>query len=273
MGGGGGATGGAGLAEVGGGGGGGGGAIEGLLEGRGGGGGGGRDAREGALDVGGSGGGAGGWPLGFLETGGGGGGFPSAMLFRPGFGAGLGGGFLRFANGLGTAGAESEVCAPGLSAFILGIGGALPPGRGGAAPGGRGGSEPGALGAEGLAVVSESEYEPCSSAPVEIPPLVFLSLGIPPAKSPPNCGAASIVLVDPPPVSLLLRFLFKLGGASPAGGLIPGTGGAPPIGPPPPPELDLVSTIGADLSLVTVDFNLFPLLISDNSAPYRESSV
>lgn len=67
---------------------------------------------------------------------------------------------MRFANGLGTAGAESVVCADGLKPFNLGIAGAAPPGIGGAAPGGRGGREPGARGAEGLAAVSESEYEP-----------------------------------------------------------------------------------------------------------------
>lgn len=147
---------------------------------------------------------------------------------------------------------------------------------GGAAPGGRGGREPGARGAEGLEVVSESEYEPIpwSSAPVSMPPLVFFNLGIPPAKSPPSCGAASLVLAAaPPPVSLLLRFLFELegiAGASPPGGLIPGTGGAPLIG---PLELGLSATIGADLSLVTVDFNFLPLLISDSNAPYHKVSV
>ena len=143
--------------------------------------------------------------------------------------------------------------------MIRGIGGAAPPGGGGAATGGRGGSEPGACGTEGLEVVSESEYEPCSSAPVSMPPLVFFSLGIPPAKSPPNCGAGSTMLAVPPGVSLLLRFLaFEgTGGASPAGGLMPGTGGAPPTGP--LPELDLFSICGADLSFVTVDFNFLPL--------------
>lgn len=105
-----------------------------------------------------------------------------------------------------------------------------------------------------------------------MPPLVFFSLGIPPAKSPPNCGAASIVPAEPPPVSLLLRFLFEpegTGGASPPGGLIPGTGGAPLTG---PPELDLLSMTGADRSLVTVAFSFLPLLISDSNAPCQNVS-
>lgn len=100
-----------------------------------------------------------------------------------------------------------------------------------------------------------------------MPPRVFFSFGIPPAKSPPNCGAASIVLVDAPPASLLLLFLVGLegtGGASPPGGLIPGTGGAPLTA---PPELDFLSRTGADLSFVTVDLSFFPLLMSDSNAP------
>lgn len=75
------------------------------------------------------------------------------------------------------------------------------------------------------------------------------------------------MLVAPPPASLLLRFLLGLegtGGASPPGGLIPGTGGAPAIG---PPVLGLLSTIGADLSLVTVDFSFLPLVMSPSNAP------
>lgn len=106
-----------------------------------------------------------------------------------------------------------------------------------------------------------------------MPPLVFFNLGMPPAKRPPSCGAASTVLVEPPPASLLLRFLFELegtGGAKPPGGLIPGTGGAPAIG---PPELGLASTMGADLSLVTVDFNFRPLLMSVSNAPYQRLSA
>lgn len=94
---------------------------------------------------------------------------------------------MRFAKGLGIAGA-----APG------GTGGAAEPGRGGAAPG-RGGATPGiggarfvgSRGADGREV-SESECGP--SAPVSIPPLVRFSLGIPPAKRPPSCGAPLIPL-------------------------------------------------------------------------------
>lgn len=76
---------------------------------------------------------------------------------------------------------------------------------------------------------------------------------------------------DPPasPESLLLRFLIPpggTGGANPVGGRKPpGTGGAAAIGP--GPDSDLLSIIGADLSFVTVDFNLAPLVISDSRAP------
>lgn len=260
--------GGAGLEDVGGGGGGGGGGgIDGILA-VGGSGGAGGGARGKLLMDGGGGGGAGGCPLNFLPAGGGGGGFPNAMALKAGFGAGLGGGFL--ASGLGTAGAESIECGVGLRALNLGIEGANALGSGGAAEGG------GGLGAEGR-LVSESEYEVCSpSAPVLTPPLVFFSFGMPPAKSPPNCGADSIVLDEPPPpppVSLLLRFLLPLGvgGASPVGGRIPGTGGAPLIGP--APESGFLSSRGVDLSFVTVDFSLAPLLISDSSAPCSTMSA
>lgn len=70
----------------------------------------------------------------------------------------------------------------------------------------------------------------------------------------------------PLPVSLLLLFLLADGtaGASPAGGRMPGMGGAPATGPPPP---DFLSNAGADLSLVCTDFSLFPLFMSDNNAP------
>ena len=75
---------------------------------------------------------------------------------------------------------------------------------------------------------------------------------MPPAKRPPNCGAASTVDEAGAlgPESLLLRFLFAegTGGANPVGGLIPGTGGAPATGPPPDPAF--LSTMGADLSFV-----------------------
>ena len=48
---------------------------------------------------------------------------------------------------------------------------------------------------------------------------------------------------------------------------MPGTGGAPAIGPPPEPAF--VSTRGADLSFVCTDLSFLPgpLLMSDNSAP------
>ena len=87
------------------------------------------------------------------------------------------------------------------------------------------------------------------------PPALFRNFGIPPANRPPNCGAVSVAdaaaaapaLFEP--WSLLLRALFPPGGA---GGRRPGTGtgGAPPDGGATLEEFDLVSTMGADRSLI-----------------------
>lgn len=97
---------------------------------------------------------------------------------------------------------------------------------------------------------------------------------MPPAKRPASCGADSIggAALAAPPESLLLRFLFAdgTGGANPVDGRIPGIGGAPATG---PPESDFFSTTGADLSFVTTDFSLFPLLMSDRSAPWPKLSA
>lgn len=174
--------------------------------------------------------------------------------------AGLGGGFRRLATrGLtGGAGEDSE----------LGGGG------GGRAPGGLGADATGGFGGGRAPSVSE-RYGESRLAPVSTPPRLR-SLGIPPAKSPPSWGAAgsAVPLSPPDPVSLLLRSRLAAcpggtGGASPPGGgggfAMPGTGGAAPNGGPedltPPPAI-----IGADLSLVTVFFNLVPLLISERRA-------
>lgn len=107
-------------------------------------------------------------------------------------------------------------------------------------------------------------------------PPAFRNFGIPPANSPPNCGAPLIVaelsLALSLPVSLLLLALFPgTGGASPPGGAgglpMPGIGGAPPIG----GALglsDTFPTTGADRSLTTVTFFSFvPFAISPSSAP------
>lgn len=87
---------------------------------------------------------------------------------------------------------------------------------------------------------------------------------MPPAKRPPNCGA-ELMLVLGLVVSLLLRFLlFRAGAAK----FIFGIGGAPPttgpaFGPADP------AICGADRSLVTVDFNLAPFVMSASNAPCR----
>jgi hypothetical protein len=160
-----------------------------------------------------------------------------------------------------------------LSAATDGFGGGRPPGTGGAFPGGFGAGARGSVGAELRDDSGSERYGELVSAPVFTPP-AFLSLGMPPANRPPNCGAALIMPPAPPSpaVSLLLlaRFPPGTGGARPDGGagaFMPGTGGAPPIGGPLGPS-DTLPTIGADLSLTTVTFLSFkPLLISPSSAP------
>lgn len=220
-----------------GGGGGGAGGAAGAAEG---GGGGGAEGVE-ADDVGGGGGGAGGAgaegavdsPDGLRDVGRGGGFFP----------IGGGGGFFPV-GGLGA-----SLAGPG------GIGGPLP-GIAGAAP-------EGGFGAERFDSPGSERYEDSSVLPVSTPPRLFFSLGIPPAKSPPSCGAPESIPVFVWPWSLLLLALFPgTGGARPPGGFgappIPGTGGAPPTGGP-EDEDDELPTWGADRSFVTAFFKAFPL--------------
>jgi hypothetical protein len=150
----------------------------------------------------------------------------------------------------------------------VGGGGGLAPGIDGAAlPGGLGAEEPGGFGTRGAELVDSpgsDKYDESAFAPVSIPPL-FFSLGMPPAKRPPSCGAAatSTEPVFPDPISLLLLpRLPGTGGASPPGGLgippRPGIGGAPPTGGPDEDDA-LPSMAGADLSLVTAFFKALPL--------------
>lgn len=112
-------------------------------------------------------------------------------------------------------------------------------------------------------------------APVSMPPPLFLSLGMPPRKRPPNWGA-EVIAIDslPPPVSLLLLTLLALlaggGGARPVGAFMPGTGGAPPTG---GPLSCFLSIKGADRSFVTAFLRREPFDISDNKAPYRKLST
>jgi hypothetical protein len=214
----------------------------------------------------------------FEAGGGGGGGAP--IKEDVGFldaGGGIGGFFPIGGGGLGLeiaiSGVEYEACGDGRKEFLSAD---TPPGSGGAAPGGRGGA-PGGLGAAppglggatalggGVDTLRDEGSGSESYAPVLTPP-DFLSLGMPPANSPPSCGGAADSMLPPAgplpcPWSLLLRALFG------AGGLSPGTGGAPPIGGA-ASFVGLLLTIGADRSLTWVTFfSLAPLLISLSRAP------
>lgn len=87
---------------------------------------------------------------------------------------------------------------PGGGGAALGGGGAAL-GGGGGAPGGLGAAPPGIGGAGalggGLDTLRDEGSGSESYAPVFTPP-DFLNFGIPPANSPPNCGAAGSI---PPP--------------------------------------------------------------------------
>ena len=94
---------------------------------------------------------------------------------------------------------------------------------------------------------------------------------MPPAKSPPSCGAVPIPesLPFPPPVSELAR-------ARPGAGVIPlGAFGTPGIGGAPdatgPLLPDFLSIRGADRSAVTVGFSRVPFEISPSKAPCQSS--
>ena len=163
----------------------------------------------GASPGGGGGGGAAGVGEGVLKFeagGGGGGGAPGAAVV--GFldaGGGIGGFFPIGGGGLGfecaISGVECEACGVGRNEFLRAD---TPPGGGGAAPGGGGGA-PGGLGAApggkggaaalggGVETLLDVGSGSESYAPVLTPP-DFLSFGMPPANSPPSCGAADSIL-------------------------------------------------------------------------------
>lgn len=263
-----------GAAVGGGGGGGGGGGPEGVENGGGGGGGGGAEG----LAAGGGGGGAGGADPG---TGGARAGDADEEGASPeGLredGGGMGG-FFPGKGGFGFEPMSDKECVEAtddglrlfLSAATPGAGGGRPPGIGGAAPGGLGAAPGGGFGAALRDVSGSERCGESLSLPVATPP-DFLSLGIPPANSPPSCGAA-LGMAFPPSVSLLLLARFPgTGGARPEGGAgafpMVGTGGAPPTGgPPPPPET--LPTCGAERSFTWPTFlSPVPLRISPSSAP------
>lgn len=189
---------------------------------------------------------------------------------------GIAGGFFPIGGagfGLGgvTSGEEATERGDGRAGTcrlaIVGIGGAAP-GIGGAAPGGLGGVRAvgrleGIRGAEGRVNSESDRYAEPLLAPVFTPLPVFLNLGMPPASMPANCGACGIPPVSPfdCATSLLLRARFVDGGAR------PGTGGAEPTGGP-LDELALPSIKGAERSLVTVCFSLFPFSISPSRPAY-----
>ena len=126
----------------------------------------------------------------------------------------------------------------------------------------------GNLGAETERAESESgAYDESLLAPVSTPAAVLRSFGIPPAKMPPNCGAASPAGASPP--LLLGASLVALALLPPPpgmGGAVPGTGGAPPTRGRPEPS-DSFATTGAERSFVTAFFSRLPFSMSPNRAP------
>ena len=139
--------------------------------------------------------------------------------------------------------------------------------------GGGFGADPiGGRGAEFRVVSGSDVYDESLSAPVSTPPPLFFNFGIPPANSPPSCGAAVMPFVPVPrPSSLLLRARFVppcpgIGGAEAPGGFNkPGTTGAPAIGALGAPFVSL-PIMGADRSFVTAFFSLAPFVMSVSSA-------
>lgn len=147
-----------------------------------------------------------------------------------------------------------------------GGGGAGADGAEGGGPGGLGAEPVGGLGARDNREGSGSEeYAESLLAPVDTPPPVFFSFGIPPAKIPPSCGAAAPALLSLPDLlgaSLFARALF-----AGVDGTNPGTGGAPPTGGPPDEPPEEPATMGADRSFVTAFFNALPFVMSPSKAP------
>lgn len=203
-------------------------------------------------------------PDGFLEVGGGIGGF---------FPSGGGFGFEVGISGADAVEAMDDGRRLFRSAEMAGFGGrGTAPGIGGAgAPGGRGAVPVGGRGGFALLLSGSERYGDSRDAPVSIPP-AFLNFGIPPANSPPSCGAPPVDAPPSPPVSLLLLALLPAGtgGARPLGALtIPGTGGAAPNGDGLGPS-ETFPTAGADRSFVWTFFNRAPAWMSPNRAPCRE---
>ena len=175
--------------------------------------------------------------------------------FEPGKGGGTLGGPASTADFEGMGNGRGAGFARGLipSASLFGRGGV---GRRVAAPvGGFGGAPKGSFGAVGFeASKSKMSFESVS-APVLTPPLLFFNFGIPPANSPPSCGA-SVLATAAAPLSLLDLFAADKGAAVAPGAFnVPGTAGA--LGANPPVSLGL-SNMGADLSFVTAFLSPVP---------------
>ena len=120
-----------------------------------------------------------------------------------GLDAGFGGILRRFVprEFEGGEGDESADWGEGLNAFTLGMVGGFV-------------AVKSAFEGRGVDVSGSDPYFASRSAPVLMPPPVFLNFGMPtPAKIPPNWGAVGIPPVSAPePVSLLLLILFAAPG-------------------------------------------------------------
>lgn len=150
--------------------------------------------------------------------------------------AGLGGALAAPASLIGRDGVGRSFATPAIGGF-----GAVPTG-----------------GLEGasLELSDSGTYGEPLSAPVSTPPPRFFNFGIPPAKSPPSCGASEVTELAPAPAPLSLLSLVAPGTDPPVDFNIPGTGGAPAAAAPPPP-FDL-SSKGPERSFVTAFLRPFP---------------
>lgn len=94
-------------------------------------------------------------------------------------------------DGLRDVGSGGGFFPIGGGGFFVAGGFGLPGTAGAELVGGFGAEPMGGLGADEFDSPGSERYDESRFAPVSIPPPLFFSLGMPPAKRPPSCGAAS----------------------------------------------------------------------------------